>query len=146
MKTFKQFTEQYTPKGTFNKIPGKDSGLLDRIKSKEDIELEKSEFKRVTGIPLAKRKNQGKLDPEVLKQNPDLDPTKPRDYMKLKRMQNKLGPKIDLAMKTEEAIVNSVGGGQIAGTVEAGDDPPVKKKKRYIYGGTGSRKMWMNNK
>ena len=41
---------------------------------------------------------------------------------------------------------NNVGGGQIAGTVEAGDNPPVKKKKRYIYGGTGSRKMWMNNK
>jgi len=41
---------------------------------------------------------------------------------------------------------NNVGGGQIAGTVEAGDDPPVKKKKRYIYGGRGSRKMWMNNK
>ena len=95
---------------------------------------------------LAKRKNQGKLDPEVLKQNPDLDPTKPRDYMKLKRMQNKLGPKIDLALNTEEAIANSLGGGQIAGTVEAGDNPPVKKKKRYIYGGTGSRKMWMTNK
>ena len=56
----------------------------------------------------------------------------------------------------EEAPTNNVGGGQIAGTVEAGDDPPVKKgrkkkkrkKKRYIYGGTGSRKMWMkkNNK
>ena len=44
------------------------------------------------------------------------------------------------------APTNSVGGGQIAGTVEAGDDPPAKKKKRYIYGGTGSRKMWMNNK
>ena len=41
---------------------------------------------------------------------------------------------------------NSVGGGQIAGTVEAGDNPPVKKRKRYIYGGAGSRKMWMNNK
>ena len=41
---------------------------------------------------------------------------------------------------------NNVGGGQIAGTVEAGDNPPVKKKKRYIYGGRGSRKMWMNNK
>ena len=60
--------------------------------------------------------------------------------------QNKL---IDKYTKTEEAIVNSVGGGQIAGTVEAGDDPPVKKKKkkgkkkRYIYGGRGSRKMWM---
>ena len=46
------------------------------------------------------------------------------------------------------APTNSVGGGKIAGTVEAGDDPPVKKrkKKRYIYGGTGSRKMWMKNK
>ena len=28
---------------------------------------------------------------------------------------------------------NNVGGGQIAGTVEAGDDPPVKKKKRYLW-------------
>ena len=53
----------------------------------------------------------------------------------------------------EEAMAvgptNSVGGGQIAGTVEAGDDPPVKKKKkskkkkRYVYGGKGSRKMWL---
>ena len=47
----------------------------------------------------------------------------------------------------EEAMVaptNSVGSGKIAGTVEAGDDPPVrKKKKKYIYGGHGSRKMWM---
>ena len=44
--------------------------------------------------------------------------------------------------------INSVGGGQIAGTVEAGDDPPKKKKKKkiYAYGGRGSRKMWMNNK
>ena len=29
----------------------------------------------------------------------------------------------------EEAIANNVGDGQIAGTVEAGDDPPVDKKK-----------------
>ena len=47
----------------------------------------------------------------------------------------------------EEAMVaptNSVGSGKIAGTKEAGDDPPVrKKKKKYIYGGRGSRKMWM---
>ena len=48
----------------------------------------------------------------------------------------------------EEAIANSLGGGKIAGTVEAGDDPPKKKKKKktYAYGGRGSRKMWMNNK
>ena len=59
---------------------------------------------------------------------------------------------------TEEVMAaptNSVGGGKIAGTVEAGDDPPVKKKnkrgsgaknrkkKTYAYGGRGSRKMWM---
>ena len=45
------------------------------------------------------------------------------------------------------APTNNVGGGQIAGTVEAGDDPPVKRKKKtYAYGGRGSRKMWMNNK
>ena len=47
----------------------------------------------------------------------------------------------------EEAMVaptNSVGDGKIAGTKEAGDNPPVrKKKKRYIYGGRGSRRMWM---
>ena len=33
----------------------------------------------------------------------------------------------------EEAMAaptNSVGGGQIAGTVEAGDDPPKKKKQK----------------
>ena len=56
MKTFKQFTEQWTPKETFGKSYGKYEGLYDRIKSKEDIELEKSEFKRETGIPLAKKK------------------------------------------------------------------------------------------
>ena len=50
----------------------------------------------------------------------------------------------------EEAVMaaptNNVCGGQIAGTREAGDDPPVKKKKKYIYGGRGSRRMWLANK
>ena len=56
--------------------------------------------------------------------------------------------------KEEVTIANSLAGGKIAGTVEAGDDPPVKKnkrgsgmknrkKKKYAYGGRGSRKMWM---
>ena len=44
------------------------------------------------------------------------------------------------------APTNAVGTGQIAGTTEAGDDPPVRKKKKYIYGGNGSRRMWMANK
>jgi len=45
----------------------------------------------------------------------------------------------------EEAVASptvNVGSGNIAGTAEAGDNPPVRKKKRYIYGGRGSRKMW----
>ena len=44
------------------------------------------------------------------------------------------------------APTNNVGDGKIAGTREAGDNPPVKKKKKYIYGGHGSRKMWLVNK
>jgi len=50
----------------------------------------------------------------------------------------------------EEAVMaaptNNVGGGKIAGTREAGDDPPVRKRKRYIYSGRGSRRMWLTNK
>ena len=51
MKTFKQFTEQWTPKGDFSKYYGKYEGLYNKVKSKEDIEFEKSEFKRETRIP-----------------------------------------------------------------------------------------------
>ena len=56
---------------------------------------------------------------------------------------------IDIVRSLREEVMagaptNAVGTGQVAGTTEAGDDPPVrKKKKKYIYGGRGSRKMWM---
>ena len=70
---------------------------------------------------------------------------KKSDYPK--RVQKYLGDDFDNFSKIQEDAVaaptNSIGGGQIAGTVEAGDNPPVKKKKRYIYGGRGSRKNWM---
>ena len=52
-------------------------------------------------------------------------------------------------LKEEGAMAvptNNVGSGNIAGTKEAGDDPPVRKKKKYIYGGRGSRRMWLANK
>ena len=42
------------------------------------------------------------------------------------------------------APTNNVGGGQIAGTREAGDDPPVRKRKKYIYQ-KGLRKIWQPN-
>ena len=48
-----------------------------------------------------------------------------------------------IRLREESAPTNNVGGGQIAGTVEAGDDPPVRKRKRnrYIYM-KGVRKTW----
>ncbi len=36
---------------------------------------------------------------------------------------------------------NSMSSGKIAGSAAAGDDPPVRKKKRYIYQ-KGLRKTW----
>ena len=40
---------------------------------------------------------------------------------------------IDIVHKLqEEMVANNVSGGQIAGTAEAGDDPPVRKKKPPI--------------
>jgi hypothetical protein len=44
------------------------------------------------------------------------------------------------------APTNNVGGGQIAGTAPAGDDPPVRKRKRKRTpnGRVGSRKMWLD--
>jgi len=48
-------------------------------------------------------------------------------------------------LKEEGGPTVSMGAGQIAGSVEAGDDPPVRKKKgkKYLYAGKGSRKRWM---
>ena len=59
---------------------------------------------------------------------------------------NKIIKKIrDLREEMASAGVptNNASSGNIAGTKAAGDDPPVRKKKRYIYGGRGSRRMWM---
>ena len=61
-------------------------------------------------------------------------------------MENKAIDKVLDIIRThlyEQPVVpcNNVGGGKIAGTVEAGDDPPVRKKKKYIYQ-KGLRKMW----
>ena len=40
---------------------------------------------------------------------------------------------IDIVHKLqEEMVANNVSGGQIAGTADAGDDPPVRKKKPPI--------------
>jgi hypothetical protein len=45
----------------------------------------------------------------------------------------------------EDAPTVSLSSGQIAGTSEAGDDPPVRRKK-YMYLGKNSRKPWIRQK
>ena len=52
---------------------------------------------------------------------------------------------ISIIRTLKEQPTMSVGSGAIAGTQEAGDDPPVRKKKKYIYGGHGSCKMWLQD-
>jgi len=109
---------------------------------------EKKEASKTVKNFLKARKKEGetmyklKQDAEIADKGPgDLLPAAKKTYLD-KLLRN--------LRKEEVTIANSLGGGNIAGTVEAGDDPPVKKKKKkkkkYIYGGRGSRKMWMNNK
>tara|TARA_B100001093_G_scaffold509619_1_gene573996 strand:+ start:179 stop:370 length:192 start_codon:yes stop_codon:yes gene_type:complete len=58
-------------------------------------------------------------------------------------MKNNPLDKIIQIIREDVPPTNNIGGGKIAGSVEAGDDPPVrlKKKKKYIYM-KGVRKMW----
>ena len=60
-----------------------------------------------------------------------------------------VNPKKNPLIKKEEMAVggvptNNASSGNIAGLPP--DSPPVKQKKRYIYSGRGSRRMWLANK
>ena len=65
---------------------------------------------------------------------------------KVEEGKNLRAPIRNLGEEVAAGPTNSVGGGQIAGTAEAGDDPPVrsKKRKRTPNGRVGSRKMWLD--
>ena len=185
MKTFKQFQEDYArvinPVKPVTDLIGATlgaaelgkkafSGLSNIFQAKRSQDTKKSRGRRSENKPKRKlsRMQQKMIDLEN-KRGERVTNTDPNKGINRKRETfnnptnlskpegefhtNEFQP--DKSM-TEEAPTNNVGGGQIAGTVEAGDDPPVKKgrkkkkgkKKRYIYGGTGSRRMWMkkNNK
>jgi hypothetical protein len=66
-------------------------------------------------------------------------------------MESKIDRIIDIIRSLKEegmltgSPTNSLAGGKIAGTVEAGDNPPVKKKNKYIYG-AGFRKNWLQKR
>ena len=123
--------------------------LMDAMKQKQaEVDKIRKKKGRIQGVNMSPTKNRvtDKIDAGVFKRGKIIDKETRRRMNAPENQFNSYNP-LD-----EEAPTNNVGGGQIAGTVEAGDDPPVtplgtlKKKKRYIYGGTGSRKMWMNNK
>ena len=65
---------------------------------------------------------------------------------KVEEGKNLRAPIHNLGEEVAAGPTNSVGGGQIAGTAEAGDDPPVrrKKRKRTPNGRVGSRKLWLD--
>ena len=47
-------------------------------------------------------------------------------------------------LREDGAPTMAMGNGQIAGSAEAGDDPPVRKRKKYPTLGRGSRKPWLD--
>ena len=74
-----------------------------------------------------------------------------KEYMNMiddRRLKNIM----DIARSIKEEVAagptNSIGGGKIAGTAEAGDDPPVRKRKKREptpVGRYGTRRTWMQN-
>ena len=94
MITFQQFMEQVTPKH-YDKIPVTvDDAITNRFRTLDMIDKSNKKFRKGTWfnlpLPLAKKKYTGKIDSNVLKAYPELNPDKPGDYTKLKRLTAKL--------------------------------------------------------
>ena len=86
--------EQVSPKN-YDTIPVTvDDALTNRVRTLDMIKKSSDKFRKGTGfnlpIPLAKRKYSGKINSDVLKSNPELNPDKPGDYIKLKRLSAKI--------------------------------------------------------
>ena len=83
--------EQVSPKN-YDTIPVTvDDALTNRVRTLDMIKKSSDKFRKGTGfnlpIPLAKR---GKINKDVLQSNPQLNPDKPGDYIKLKRLSAKI--------------------------------------------------------
>ena len=162
MKTFSEFQEGVAAlalKGGSKLIPALMTGIgaagtimqARRVKKKRKIgAMEKRYHKKEMGdrsndMIVARRGEADKQNKLINKYEKKLKSQQEKNFRKNVTKGLKGG---EVIQDEFSAPTNSVGGGQIAGTVEAGDDPPKKKKKKktYAYGGRGSRKMWMNNK
>ena len=92
MKSFQQFMEQVSPKH-YDKTPVTiDDSITNRIRTPDIIKRSNEKFKKGTGfnLPLAKKEYPGKINSDVLKAYPELNPDNPRDYIKLKRLSTRL--------------------------------------------------------
>ena len=94
MKTFKQFIESFTKPVTPKQMDVVKSDTR-FIRTPDVIKKENQKFRSLypfpsSFLPLAKKKYTGKIDSNVLKAYPELNPDKPGDYTKLKRLTAKL--------------------------------------------------------
>ena len=94
MKTFKHFMESLSEPVTPKQMDVVKSNTR-FIRTPDVIKKENQKFRSKypfpsSFLPLAKKKYTGKIDRDVLKAYPELNPDKPGDYTKLKRLTAKL--------------------------------------------------------
>ena len=167
MKTFKEFQEDYT--SALNLNPAKSLTNLIGV-GVGAYELGKNVINNVFQARKAKKARKPYEKRTGFKSKETSSKESKEDMLKrVREAQARIQSQVDTKQKMKKANqpyiepkkgeiiqdefsapTNNVGDGKIAGTVEAGDDPPVKKKKKkkgkkktYAYGGRGSRKMWM---
>ena len=94
MKTFKQFISEVIKIQRMSSMKEYGDKSDDPTNFLRNKEKEKIEFKKGTKfklpLDLVKKKYTGKIDSDILKAYPELNPDKPGDYTKLKRLTAKL--------------------------------------------------------
>ena len=94
MKTFKQFMEELSKPVTPKQFDVKKSDTM-FIRTPDIIKKENIKFRSKypfpsSFLPTAKKEYTGKINSDVLKAHPELNPDKPGDYIKLKRLSAKV--------------------------------------------------------
>ena len=103
--------------------------LMDAMKQKQaEVDKIRKKKGRIQGVNMSPTKNRvtDKIDAGVFKRGKIIEKETRKRMNAPENQFNSYNP------LEEVAIANSLGGGQIAGTVEAGDDPPVNKKKKRL--------------
>ena len=124
---------------------GADIANFDKFLFPVDDDLLTQDYQTPAELGLAKDEFLGvypvmKLQLNKSSDGPSIDSMVDASKEFVKRMDNKNNSPVEsisdiirsLRNIKEEAPVNNVGGGAIAGTAPAGDDPPVRKKKKTL--------------